>query len=443
MRTRITGNKHGPFYPLKAEFSNAGHGSASCNPFPTAYVGSESKMEDYNNSSTYKSKGIVMSPCRLTRRERIAEENPIRTVEAANINGSLAKATFSGDFAGYFAYGLPNQLEADMDRAKNIALIEAYAKMNESGTLAGEQIATMRQTIGMIRSPFSSLTKLAIRYRKRLKQTKASIRRTYIRDRKRLVRIKAKPLKFTELANAFALEMERAVANCWLELRYGMTPLMIDAEKHIDYIRQKLADEQSNSVLRVARSGSKTIEKNSSWSGSPWCGLEYVHETHASANWSLAARASAGVLYSVSPRSNIEDLSAHLGLRVSDIPSTAWELIPLSFVADWAINVGDWLRAITPVPGIQPRANWVTVVERRETTISDVSFHTYLGWFTNHYVQVNFPSGTEKVLSYVREVDNSLATHPMLLGKPLSNLHLGDAAALSVQKFVTAIRKLF
>lgn len=442
MRTRRTSDKVGPRYLLKATFTNAGHGSASCNPFYTAYVGTESVMEDYNNAPAYKSKNVVMSPCRLTRSSRIAEENPIRSAEAENINGSLAKVTFSGDFAGYFAYSLPNQLEVDMGNANGTTLTEAYAKMHTSDTLAGEQIATMKQTIGMIRSPFKSMTKLAKRAQKRLRQRQAQIRKTYWRDRKRLRLIKAKPIQFQELAKAFAVDLQRAVASCWLELRYGMMPLMFDVESHIEYIQANL-DTCAPTIRRVARSSQRIAQKNDSWEGPVGCGLDYVYEPRARAEWSLSRRVSAGVIYSVSPQSNISQLVGHLGLRVRDLPATAWELVPLSFVVDWAINIGDWLQAITPVPGIQPLSNWVTTVEDRKTTISGVSFYTYLGWFTNHKVSFDFPAGTEHQLLYERVVDNSLPSTPLLLGKPLSNTHLGDSAALTVTKFAKVISSIF
>lgn len=442
MRTRISGDKRGPFYSLVANFQNAGHGSSSCNPFGTAYVGTRSTMNDTNNASTFKSGAVVMSACHLVRQSRTAEENPKRELIAKNINGSDAKVTFSGDFAGYFAYGLPNRLEHDMDKAARIALVEAYASMNSSATLSGEQIATMRQTIETIRSPFKAMTKLAMKTRKRIKARKSSILRTYRRDVKRLKVIKAKPIKFAELAQALTLDLEKAVADCWLELRYGMIPLALDCEAHIEYIKQKLQDQQSHNVRRVARSGTRKQMSADSFSGTVWCGLEYVYEPHVSASWSLESRAAAGVIYSVSPRSNLDELNAHLGLRLSDVPSTAWELIPGSFLVDWAVNIGDWLRAIVPSPGIQPLANWQTITNKWTTDINSVRFHTYLGWFTNHYLAVDFPPSHEEIFTYTRTVDNSLPSHPMLIGKPLSKLRVGDAAALAVGKFVSEMKKL-
>ena len=37
-----------------------------------------------------------------------------------------------------------------------------------------------------------------------------------------------------------------------------------------------------------------------------------------------------------------------LGLSFGNMPSMIWELIPYSFVVDWVVNVGDWLKASRP-----------------------------------------------------------------------------------------------
>lgn len=443
MRTRINNQKIGPLYTLRATFSNAGHGDDSVNPFHTGYVGSISTMKDHNNGSAIRSGLLVMSDCELIRMERQADQNPKRSATAMNANGTEAKVEFSGDFAGYFAYGLPNRLSVDMGNAGERLLIEAYAKMNSSTTLGGEQLATMKQTIGMIRSPFKSLTGIAMKARKRLEQRKKLIYSSYKRNRIALKQSKAKPIRFQELAKALADDLARAAADSWLELRYGMIPLMIDTEHHIDYIKQKMRELESHTVRMVARSSKASGSATDSYTGTVGCGLAYVNEPRATANWSLEKRVTAGVVYSVSPRSNIEELNAHLGLRVRDVPSTLYELIPLSFVLDWAINVGDWLQAIVPVPGIQPQANWITTVSNETTTIGGISFSSTLGFGTNHVVSFSFPPGTEHKLTYTRQVNNSLSTTPLIIGKALSNNRIGDAAALSVQKFVTEIKRIF
>jgi len=443
MRTRVSSNIQYSPTPLYA----IGDIRSTCQNSSVAYSGKQSTMSDMNNSSTFKIKSMVtMSPCSLHRIERTAELWPKRTGKAWNFytgSGSEATVEFGGDFAGYFAYGLPNQLQVDMENAEGVALISAYAKMNGSDTIGVEQMLTMKQTIGMIRSPFKSLSKFIAKAYKAMAKKRVTVERTFRRGRKVLKLHKAKPASYKLLEKNYLAELANIPSSCWLELRYGMIPLMLDVESHIDYVSQKLKEQEVHGQRRVARAKPSSSEKTASWSGLVGCGLEGVYEPRVTADWKVARRVTAGVVYTVFPCSNIDQLNAHLGLRLADMPATAWELIPLSFVLDWAVNVGDWLKAITPQANIQPLANWVSTIEERETTISGVTFHTYLGWMTNTRVDFDFPSGCEKETSYTRTVNTSLSAHPLIIGRPLSDLHLGDGLALMTQKFVKEVKKIF
>lgn len=42
-----------------------------------------------------------------------------------------------------------------------------------------------------------------------------------------------------------------------------------------------------------------------------------------------------------------------LGFDIFDVPSTIWELTRMSFVIDWVISIGDWIKALTPHSSIQ------------------------------------------------------------------------------------------
>jgi hypothetical protein len=48
----------------------------------------------------------------------------------------------------------------------------------------------------------------------------------------------------------------------------------------------------------------------------------------------------------------------------------AWELIPFSFVADWFVNIGPYVRAITPKVGVHSLGSWTTT---KDEQVSDTS----------------------------------------------------------------------
>lgn len=74
------------------------------------------------------------------------------------------------------------------------------------------------------------------------------------------------------------------------------------------------------------------------------------------------------------------DIGRVWGVRLSDIPETALELLPWSFVADWFLNLSDMVKALTPRVGIRYLAGWNTLIsEITESTITDSSRMTCTG----------------------------------------------------------------
>lgn len=63
------------------------------------------------------------------------------------------------------------------------------------------------------------------------------------------------------------------------------------------------------------------------------------------------------------------------GLRLSDIPSSVWELVPWSFVADWFFNLGDYIQALTVDSADGVKGQWITTIrtgyyERKVTSVN-------------------------------------------------------------------------
>lgn len=137
----------------------------------------------------------------------------------------------------------------------------------------------------------------------------------------------------------------------WLETRYGWAPLMYDVQGHIaalDALR-----EVKHPRYTARGRFTKTWETESTELGStvvqtqPWTFQKKV-------DWTATARAY--VLYTVD--STFEPANA---FGISSMPLSLWELVPLSFVVDWFLSVGDWLGAITPKVGVTTLAEGATV----------------------------------------------------------------------------------
>lgn len=135
----------------------------------------------------------------------------------------------------------------------------------------------------------------------------------------------------------------KGLANNWLELQYGWLPLLSD----IDAAARKLADliktrpvihrvSATSSISRVTRTPIHTY-------------VDYLRTSPGMQIRSENYSARIGIAYTIPDA--IVALAAELGFTNPAL--IAWELLPLSFVLDWIISVGDWLQAISAFHGLE------------------------------------------------------------------------------------------
>jgi hypothetical protein len=127
----------------------------------------------------------------------------------------------------------------------------------------------------------------------------------------------------------------------WLELRYGWTPLMLEAQGLLAAMQAP----EELSVRQMARGFDKS-ELNHTETKSFDYG-QYGVETFRF-EVTRKSNARAYILYKVA----LQGLQPLRDYGVLDIPKATWEIMPYSFVIDWFIPVGNWLQAITPKLGI-------------------------------------------------------------------------------------------
>lgn len=115
----------------------------------------------------------------------------------------------------------------------------------------------------------------------------------------------------------------------WLEFRYAVMPLVYSSETAIKYLLTGEVEYQTT------RKGylEEVILDHPDWEIPP---IEVLHRCFIKRRFSF----------------DWETFSSNSSFLTMNPLSTAWELTTLSFVVDWAINVGDYLTSLVPPKGI-------------------------------------------------------------------------------------------
>lgn len=141
----------------------------------------------------------------------------------------------------------------------------------------------------------------------------------------------------------------------WLEYRYGWSPMVYDI---IDQLKAVSAPEfrahLTRNTLRTARGTASrmygAITPRTAVAG----GLTYTGETRSEITYTTRAY----VHYKSTVAGSFLERLNDFGLF--DIPEATWELVPFSFIVDWFVPVGDWLKALTPKIGVEILAQGFT-----------------------------------------------------------------------------------
>lgn len=148
-------------------------------------------------------------------------------------------------------------------------------------------------------------------------------------------------------------------ANNWLELQYGWKPLLSDIDSGARKLAKVLHDPRKSWKVATFASRERKVDNALTMlvgdvNDFP-PGKQTVYET---------TTVRAGVSFTIS-----NEMLAHAAsLGFTNPALVVWELVPLSFVVDWLIGVGDWLEDFTTFQGMQFQDGFVTVVGKTTET---------------------------------------------------------------------------
>lgn len=203
----------------------------------------------------------------------------------------------------------------------NEANTKALLKISDSKAGLGEDLATLGQTIRMIKHPLSGLVKglQAMKNDKTFKRYLMKSARDLLRE-----------------------GIPEHIAQRYLEYVYGWKPLMQDIHGLID-----LAKEQGGSPLLLHAVGRS---KRNNTSGPVTYNDSTGFRVIKTSGMEVEYKGSTSIWARVDPDAKGLRMLNSLGL--ANPLSLAWELLPWSFVVDWALPIGSTLAALTAPAGL-------------------------------------------------------------------------------------------
>jgi hypothetical protein len=205
--------------------------------------------------------------------------------------------------------------QSDVDRMVVGVSTEVLSKRGRSDSDLWESMAEYKQTLELLQNPLNRLRSLSS--------------------------------KLLQSANGPSRVLLKEVSGGYLLYRYGIIPLMKDIESIL------------KSLSRVTGKQRKTVRASDSrfavaGSSGPFL-LDVIEGT-----WKRETRDNI-IVRAMSLDEVDLSFGSNLGFSFKGLVTLPWELTGYSFVADWFLNVGDYLGAHAPAPGYKQLGSCVVV----------------------------------------------------------------------------------
>lgn len=303
---------------------------------------------------------------------------------------------------------------------------KASEPVHEFGVTLGE----LAETISMLTSPLRTISKLS---KKMGLLDGTFVRRTSLKD---LVFIPSKRVKRFARKTGMQKVMSGALAggyvvnqasDFWLTWRFGIQPGIneIGDIMKLDY------SSLDNSGIQLARKrvADEWTIRTASTGGSLGNYFYYACEDNVRSR----GMSSATYAYSVKHGTDLWEFLNSSGLSLRHLPQVMWELVPCSFVLDRFVDVGAFIRSLTPDPNVKTIDTCISekvevILDRRISSLYRLNRPLANLKFTDNkkFRVWNF--------RYARDVGVAVPRHPLLNPKLLKIAQNIDHATLLWQR---------
>jgi hypothetical protein len=291
-------------------------------------------------------------------------------------------------------------------------LQRAMSKVGQSSLSLGVEFGEFKETIQMLRSPFLALRQFFFLRGSRNWRAFKELCALSPRGRKSATRL----LRSTG----------KTAADTWLEIRYGLRPLISSIQAVVDEVNAKRAKFNSHVIRSVSAVQNKEVSDSSSGKVTVGGDLSFYRNVRTQSLMKVRAK----VYY----RQTLEQTTdVKWGISPRHLPEIAWELTRLSFVADWLVSVGPWLGSLRVQPEIEILGN--TVSYRCDSVgVGELSTAPHPTFKTHATQYGEVPDVVFKREYYDRKVNVQPPSTPLFrYGDALSIPRAIDSLALLVQ----------
>jgi hypothetical protein len=253
-------------------------------------------------------------------------------ISSINGSGSLTDWFLRLSPVGNLTIQIPSDLMSGVQHS-------AVARVDKTPYAFAEDVATLDETLRLVRRPLNELEGLGRSFQKE---------------------VSALMGRYKWMTRAVAL------AQVYLQYRFGISPVLQSANSIMEAYTKK--------VVRPKR---RTAVYNNTWTDKKQdqVGTGFVYRRTCE----VTIKVVAGIIYEVS--NPVTDWKFAYGFRFKDIPRLMWELIPYSFMVDRVSAIGDSVAGVANLldPSVSILGGWTSSKTTTTTGISAIN-QVSSGW---------------------------------------------------------------
>ncbi len=224
-----------------------------------------------------------------------------------------------------------------------------------------------------------------------------------------------------EILNKIPRTKLKGATNAYLLYRYGLRPVISDIQAVLKHMND-VAMRERRTFRGYSNLSRSSITSQTVVLGATSSVTSLIRDSHT-----VQFRAMTLCEYLVTR-------SSELGFTTKNLLTVPWELIPYSFVVDYYVNIGSYLKAIAPTPGVDLLGSCLTIEEDITSFCSPINTA-----FVGSTYTVERPVTGSYTSTINRKIRTSLASPSVVVKSDFRFDNLSrvlDQVALVVQRLV-------